>query len=50
MNAAGADYELIVYEGVNAHNFTNPDGSSYYPEEADRAWKTMLGFFGELFT
>jgi dienelactone hydrolase len=49
MAAAGADYELIVYENVAAHNFTNPDGSTYFPEEAERAWQTMLEFFNQVF-
>lgn len=46
---AGADYEYVVYENVQAHNFTNPDGSSYYEEEAEAAWSQMLSFFDNLF-
>jgi dienelactone hydrolase len=52
----GSDFPLIIerftaaiYPGVNAHNFTNPEGSSYYPKEADDAWGKMLDFFQEVF-
>ncbi|QEN06542.1 dienelactone hydrolase family protein [Oceanispirochaeta crateris] len=49
MNSAGANYEYVIYPDVNAHNFTNPEGSSYYPEEAEDAWGKMLDFFQEIF-
>ncbi len=49
MDSAGADYRYIIYPGVNAHNFTNPEGQSYHPEEAEKAWQEMLGFFEGLF-
>lgn len=49
MDAAGADYSYIIYEGVDAHNFTNPDGNSYYEKEANMAWNEMLLFFDQLF-
>ncbi len=48
MDSAGADYEYIIYPGVNAHNFTNPEGSSYYPKEAEDAWGRMLTFFKDV--
>jgi len=49
MDNAGADYEYIIYPGVKAHNFTNPEGNSYYPEEAMDAWNKMLVFFKGVF-
>ncbi len=49
MNGAGADYRYIIYPDVDAHNFTNPEGRSYYPEEAEAAWKEMLDFFDKRF-
>ncbi|WP_053228039.1 dienelactone hydrolase family protein [Spirochaeta cellobiosiphila] len=47
MSNAKADYKYIIYPGVNAHNFTNPSGQTFYPEEASQAWKEMLVFFKE---
>ncbi|MDC7231919.1 MAG: dienelactone hydrolase family protein [Spirochaetales bacterium] len=49
MNASGADYNYIIYENVEAHNFTNPAGSSYYEKEAEMAWDSMLEFFDSIF-
>jgi dienelactone hydrolase len=49
MSQNAASFEYVVYPGVNAHNFTNPAGATYYPKEADMAWQKMLGFFKELF-
>jgi dienelactone hydrolase len=49
MDEAGADYTYTIFEGVNAHNFTNPDGNSYYEKEAMMAWNDMLEFFEEIF-
>jgi dienelactone hydrolase len=49
MEASGADFEYIIYEDVAAHNFTNPEGSSYFEAEAEMAWDSMLGFFEEVF-
>ncbi len=49
MEKSGADYQYIVYPGVAAHNFTNPDGNTYYEKEAQMAWDSMLQFFRELF-
>lgn len=49
MNESGADYEYIIYENVNAHNFTNPEGRSYYEDEATQAWESMLEFFDSVF-
>lgn len=49
MDDAGADYDYVIYEGVAAHNFTNPEGSSYYEKEAMMAWDEMLVFFDEIF-
>jgi len=48
MDRAGADYEYVIYPGVNAHNFTNPEGNSYHPEEAENAWGRMLTFFKDV--
>ena len=49
MDNAGADYSLTVYDGVDAHNFTNPEGNSYYENEAMMAWDEMLEFFNDIF-
>lgn len=49
MDEAGADYNYTIYEGVNAHNFTNPEGNSYYEREAMMAWNQMLEFFRDIF-
>lgn len=49
MKASGADYSYIIYDNVAAHNFTNPDGQSYYEKEADMAWASMLEFFDKIF-
>ena len=49
MDKSGADYNYVIYEGVKAHNFTNPAGSSYYEKEANMAWDSMLEFFDEIF-
>lgn len=48
MADAKADYQFIVYPGVNAHNFTNPEAGSYYPAEAEDAWKKMLAFLEDI--
>ena len=50
MDNAKAKYKYVIYPGVNAHNFTNPAGSTYYQKEADLAWKEMKSFFQEIFT
>ena len=50
MENSGADFNYIIYDGVAAHNFTNPQGNSYYEDEAMMAWDTMLEFFAEIFT
>jgi dienelactone hydrolase len=49
MKGAGADFSYIVFGNLPAHNFTNPDGSSYYETEANLAWASMLNFFGSIF-
>ncbi len=49
MDSAEAHYQYIIYPDVNAHNFTNPDGNSYYPKEAQDAWDKMLTFFKSVF-
>lgn len=49
MTAAEADFTYIVYGNLPAHNFTNPAGSSYYEDEANMAWASMLTFFDSLF-
>ena len=49
MTEAEADFAYIVYGNLPAHNFTNPAGSSYYEDEANMAWASMLVFFDSLF-
>ena len=49
MTEAGADFSYIVYGNLPAHNFTNPAGSSYYEDEANMAWASMLVFFDSIF-
>lgn len=59
MKAAGVDYELIVYEGVE-HSFTNPAADKFaelhsmpvsYDEEADmHSWKLMQQYLLEMFS
>jgi dienelactone hydrolase len=49
MTEAEADFSYIVYGNLPAHNFTNPAGSSYYEDEANMAWASMLVFFDSLF-
>lgn len=59
MQAAGVDYELIVYEGVD-HSFTNPDADDFaerysmplsYDEEADfDSWGKMEKYLQEMFS
>lgn len=58
MDAAGADYEIISYEGVK-HSFTNPIADSMgakfnlplaYSETADsQSWESMKKLFNEVF-
>ncbi|HUI44584.1 MAG TPA: dienelactone hydrolase family protein [Nitrospirota bacterium] len=57
MNAAGADYRVIVYPGAT-HAFTNPRATALgkkfnlpiaYNEKADKeSWQAMKTFFGEI--
>lgn len=49
MKAAGADFEHIVYPNLPVHNFTNPEGSTYAPQEAEKAWTSMLAFLKKIF-
>jgi dienelactone hydrolase len=59
MDAAGADYRFVAYEGAK-HSFTNKDADSYaerfgldlaYDENADReSWAAMKAFFDEIFS
>ncbi len=59
MKAAKADYELIVYEGVE-HSFTNPAADQFaelysmplsYDEEADKnSWELMQKYLQEMFS
>ena len=49
MRNAGADFSYIVFGNLPAHNFTNPDGRSYYETEANLAWASMLNFFDSIF-
>jgi len=49
MKAAGADLSYIIFGNLPAHNFTNPDGQTYYEDEANLAWASMLAFFDSIF-
>lgn len=49
MKEAGADFSYIVFGNLPAHNFTNPLGTTYYEDEANLAWASMLTFFGSIF-
>jgi dienelactone hydrolase len=49
MKGGEADFSYIIFGNLPAHNFTNPDGSSYYETEANLAWSAMLTFFDEIF-
>ena len=42
MKNSGADFTYMVFGNLPAHNFTNPDGRSYYENEANLAWASML--------
>jgi dienelactone hydrolase len=55
MEAAGVDYQLIMYSGA-VHAFTqkeagdDPAGGAAYNEAADRrSWQAMQDFFAEIF-
>lgn len=58
MDNAGADYELIEYDGA-PHSFTNPEADKAaeefglpvgYDEEADReSWRELEGFLADVF-
>ncbi len=49
MKESEADFTYIVYGNLPAHNFTNPSGQTYYEDEANMAWASMLVFFDSLF-
>ena len=49
MDASGAEYTYIIYDDVAAHNFTNPEGDTYFENEAEMAWQEMLDFFDAIF-
>ena len=49
MKESGADFSYIIYGNLQAHNFTNPAGNTYYKDEADMAWASMLVFFDSIF-
>lgn len=49
MEQSGAEYKYVVFPNLNAHNFTNPAGSTYHADEAGEAWKNMLEFFADIF-
>lgn len=49
MRDAEADFSYIVFGNLAAHNFTNPDGQSYFETEAELAWASMLSFFDSMF-
>jgi dienelactone hydrolase len=58
LDAAGADYQFVVYEGAK-HSFTNPDAGKYakefgmdiaYNPEADqKSWQDMAAFLKKVF-
>jgi dienelactone hydrolase len=55
LDAAGADYQFIVYGGVK-HSFTSKaaddrgiPGLAYDADAARRSWNAMLAFFNEIF-
>ncbi|HWA90737.1 MAG TPA: dienelactone hydrolase family protein [Rhizomicrobium sp.] len=55
MNAAGADWQLLVYGGA-AHSFTDPSvdalnlpGFKYHAATDRRSWAAMKDLFGEVF-
>jgi dienelactone hydrolase len=55
MNAAGADWRMILYGGVG-HSFTNPDvgalgraGFAYDAAADRRSWAAMIDLFDEVF-
>ncbi len=53
MNAAGADYQLIVYGGA-MHGFTHDvgpqgPGVAYHPASDKRSFQAIKGFLGEIF-
>lgn len=49
MNDSEADYTYVIFANVAAHNFTNPSGNSYYEDESELAWASMLAFFNKIF-
>ena len=49
MKESEADFSYIIYGNLPAHNFTNPAGNTYYKDEADMAWASMLVFFDSIF-
>jgi dienelactone hydrolase len=49
MQDAEVDFSYIIYGNLPAHNFTNPSGRSYYEDEANMAWASMLVFFDKIF-
>jgi dienelactone hydrolase len=49
MKDSGADFSYIIYGNVAAHNFTNPNGRTYYEDEANMAWASMLVFLDSVF-
>jgi dienelactone hydrolase len=49
MKGAGADFSYIIFGNLPAHNFTNPQGSSYRENEANLAWASMLTFLDSVF-
>ncbi|MDX9800157.1 MAG: dienelactone hydrolase family protein [Spirochaetia bacterium] len=49
MKESGADFSYIIYGNLPAHNFTNPAGKTYFEDEANMAWASMLVFFDSIF-
>lgn len=49
MREGGADFSYIIFGNLPAHNFTNPASKTYFADEANMAWASMLVFFDSLF-
>ncbi len=49
MKESEADFSYIVYGNLPAHNFTNPESKTYFEDEANMAWASMLVFFDSIF-
>ncbi len=45
LNQLGKTNEIYLYDGAG-HAFTNPSGTRYQPQAAERAWRRTLDFLG----